>query len=187
MKDNQKQEGLIYCICHNFKHNLFTPIIETGVQLILPVISESLRRLWSQRFHEHYYAHPKEEEHQLAELINFDITLTERLTKDDPFLCLDKRNRDIYRRIASPHLVIPGVEDMCKRGILVDVINEAEQRIRLETLESGYLTEDHRDFIKVIIDRRKYALFMVGYVFPHLEKNSNPKEILWNNPNVKFD
>lgn len=168
-----------YCARQTYKEWLWRP--EFGKEST-QIVKDSLTGLWAVREHKHYYAYPNAPPSTLVELIEFNQELTEGIFRADLFIAfVDSEN---YRNLAKPSLHIPDLQEPFSQGVLTDVVRATKVRLYQEGTEAvkdysdaarrvGVSVEDLRE---AIIDGYGYALFIVAYTFPKLEKGTKAEK-----------
>lgn len=170
------------------------------------VVRASLRDLWNLRFHPNYQSYPDDESRTLSGLLqlnpqlmdvdqtrfSFGFPQSERKLYRDLAMCAE------YNGIACEPLIIPDISDKCKKGLLVETTLETMkkisernlilpdldekllQKIKTNTLSRyGLNLEVSVDELrKMYLDKHAYAMFMIGFSFPHLGKDSKAEIVV---------
>lgn len=165
--------NIAYALAHTHKHrlgNAFDQVDST------PIVNDSLAGLWILRNHPCFYSYPEKEKSKLADLIGFDIKCSEV----DKFYGFPLSERDFYRKLADPGLVIPDITNEFTKGILTDVAKATREKVlhkgRLlseikraqEIIEEYKLGVNIEKLREIFADSHAYATFIIGYCFPKL-------------------
>ena len=162
-----------YIVTHTRKHKLADQFTQVASA---PLVDDVLAGLWVLRKDPRFFNYETREESTLGDLIGFDVEGSEI---DKPYgfgFC--KEDRDIYRKLAEPQLIVPDVTDRFTRGLLTDVVKATRERILRygKLFEDGaktYLERKRLDIgverlREIFADQHAYAAFLIGYCFPRL-------------------
>lgn len=179
-KINEGNLSLAYCATHTFKHVLGN---EYDQRESKPIVRASLRDLWELRFHPNFLGNDNSRELQLSTLLDLDIKLLEL---EGPY-GFSHQFRKEYRGLPD-NLLIPDVTDNFREGLLTDKIRQAKQKLidakailpneeeAREVLDLYKMDLSLEELRKRFLDKHAYGMFIVGFTFSMLGKDSKAEE-----------
>lgn len=182
MEDKSKEGNLnlAYCATHTFKHVLGNEFDQRESK---PIVRACLRDLWELRFHPNYFTNNDSRELQVSTLLDLNIRL---LDMEGPFGLISQSRKE-YRELAG-NVFIPDITDSFHEGLLTDKIRQTKQELMKKRAILPSETEARKvlqiygmdlsleELRKRFLDTHAYGIFIVGFTFPILGKDSKAEK-----------